>query len=115
MGSIAMAVLTDGTVRIPDETIRSMHLREGARLEVVETEDGILLRTEPDLARRERWSRFSFEEVLATNRERLGLSEGSAQWRELEGILSDDLLDTLEEKHRLRDEELAHEQRKFAS
>jgi hypothetical protein len=115
MASIATAVLIDGTIKLPAETLRSMHLQDGARLEVVETEDGILLRTGPDVAKQERWSRFSFDERLAANRERLGVSGDNESWRELKGILSDDLLDTLEEKHRLRDEELAHDQRKFES
>ena len=111
MATVATTVLVDGKVQIPEESLRLKHWQDGSRLKVVETSDGILLVEENPAPSRQ--SKFSYEELVAANKERLGLAPDHEGWRVLEGILSDDLVDTLEEKHRLRDEELARDQRNF--
>ena len=111
MATVATTVLVDGKVQIPEEALRLKHWQDGSRLRVVETSDGILLVEEAPATSKQ--SKFSYEELIGANKERLGLPPDYEGWRVLEGILSDDLVDTLAEKHRLRDEELAHDQRTF--
>jgi len=113
MATVATTVLVDGKVEIPEEALKLRRWSDGSRLRVVETADGILLMEGNPAPWR--GAKFSFEELIAANKKRLGLAPDAEEWRALGGILSDDLNDTLEEKHRLRDEELAHDQRMFES
>ena len=109
MGTEATAVLIDGKIELPEDTLKARRWSNGSLVEIVPTEDGILLR---DAHPARVWNAsISFEEMLAANKKRLGLAPDAEDWRALEGILADDFLDSLEEKHRLRDEELAHDRR----
>ena len=113
MGTEATAILVDGKIELPEDALKARQWSNGARIEIVPTEDDILL---GDVQRVRKWNpTLSFEDVLAANQQRLGLQSDAEDWRALEGILSDDFLDSLQEKHRSRDEGLAHEREKFGA
>lgn len=109
----ATAVLKNGTIEIPEDALKARHWSDGSRLEIVPIDEGILLR---DTQKTRVFDpALTFDDILALNKKRLGLAPDAEDWRGLEGILADDFLDSLEEKHRLRDEELAHDRAKFGS